>query len=213
MKLRNCWLAGCLAAGLALSPLGLADSHEEALSSLKERWEHIVTEMPSSQRRSALESLSGEASSLAGAHSSEADAWLWKGIVLASHAQERGGMGALGLARDARDALERAIRLDPRGDNGSAYVTLGALYDRVPGRPLGFGNSNTAEQMFRQALEIRPGGIDVNYYYAVFLEDEGRTGEARKHASRAVEGLAREQRERSDESLREEARRFLATLR
>ena len=69
-------------------------------------------------------------------------------------ARERGGLGALGTAGDARDVLERAIEIDPTGGNGSAYVTLGALYDRAPGRPLGFGNSDTAERMFQRALEL-----------------------------------------------------------
>ena len=49
-------------------------------------------------------------------------------------------------------------------------------------------------------------GIDVNFYYAAFLEEEGRLDEAREHARRAVEGEARPDRQASDEALRDEAR-------
>ncbi len=138
-----------------------------------------MTQMPANQREDTLKALASEAEQLANQYPNEAEVLIWQGIVLASYARERGGLGALGTAGDARDVLERAIEIDPTGGNGSAYVTLGALYDRAPGRPLGFGNSDTAERMFQRALELRPDGIDVNYYYAAFFKRRGQ------HPSRA----------------------------
>ncbi|GEN27665.1 hypothetical protein HVA01_13110 [Halovibrio variabilis] len=206
------WLvATALGGTLALSPL-TASAFESELFSLKNRWEHTVTDMPANERESTLKSLVSEAEQLAEQHSDEADVLVWQGIILASYARERGGLGALGTAGDARDALEKAIELDPRGLNGSAYVTLGALYDRAPGRPLGFGNSDTAERMFQRALEIRPDGIDVNYYYAAFLAEEGNDQAAREHAKRAVNGTARDNRKVSDEALRRDAEALLDQL-
>ena len=38
----------------------------------------------------------------------------WKGIILASWAKARGGLGALDLAKEAKATLEQAIKLDPR---------------------------------------------------------------------------------------------------
>ncbi|WP_447553280.1 TRAP transporter TatT component family protein [Vreelandella sp. EE22] len=204
-------LALTLAGALALSPLAVS-AYQDELFSLKNRWEHTVTELPANQRQGTLQALSGEAQTLAEQNPDEADVLIWQGIILASYARERGGLGALGTAKEARDVLERAVQLDPQGGNGSAYVTLGALYDRAPGRPLGFGNSDTAERMFQRALEIRPDGIDVNYYYAAFLKEEGNAQGAREHASRAVNGTARENRQLSDEALRREAEGFLQTL-
>ncbi|KAA0012602.1 hypothetical protein F0A17_06555 [Billgrantia pellis] len=210
--IRRQLLAALAGAGLFLAPLAGALAWESEVESFKQRWERISTQQPEGERRAALKSLSEEAESLVAANAGEAQPLIWYGIIEASHARERSGLGALGSARSARKALEEAIELDPQGGNGSAYVTLGALYDRAPGRPLGFGNSDTAERMFQRALEIRPDGIDVNYYYAAFLEDEGRLGEAREHARRAVEGSAREDRQASDETLRVQARRLLARL-
>lgn len=204
-------IAAALGSTLALGPLN-ASAFEGEVFSLKNRWEHTVTEMPANQREETLKALASEAEQLAGQHPNEADVLIWQGIVLASYARERGGLGALGTAGDARDVLERAIEIDPAGGNGSAYVTLGALYDRAPGRPLGFGNSDTAERMFQRALELRPDGIDVNYYYAAFLKEEGNTQAAREHAQRAVNGTARDNRQMSDEALRRDAQALLGQL-
>lgn len=210
-RLSRLLIAAALGSTLVLAPLA-ASAYEGEVFSLKNRWEHTVTQLPANQRESTLKSLSSEAEQLANQYPNEAEVLIWQGIVLASYARERGGLGALGTAGDARDVLERAIEIDPQGGNGSAYVTLGALYDRAPGRPLGFGNSNTAERMFQRALEIRPDGIDVNYYYATFLKDEGNTQAAREHAQRAVNGTARESRQASDEALRREAEKLLSQL-
>ncbi|MEE3269124.1 MAG: TRAP transporter TatT component family protein [Pseudomonadota bacterium] len=204
-------IAAALGSTLALAPLN-ASAFEGEVFSLKNRWEHTVTEMPANQREETLTALASEAEQLASQHPNEAEVLIWQGIVLASYARERGGLGALGTAGDARDVLERAIEIDPTGGNGSAYVMLGALYDRAPGRPLGFGNSDTAERMFQRALELRPDGIDVNYYYAAFLKEEGNTQAAREHAQRAVNGTARENRQVSDEALRRDAEALLSQL-
>lgn len=204
-------IAAAVGTAVALSPL-TATAFEGALFSLKNRWEHTVTDMPANERESTLKALAGEVEQLVEEHQDEADVLVWQGIILASYARERGGLGALGTAGDARDALEKAIEIDPQGLNGSAYVTLGALYDRAPGRPLGFGNSETAERMFQRALEIRPDGIDVNYYYAAFLKEEGNEQAAREHAQRAVNGNARASRQVSDEALRRDAETLLNQL-
>lgn len=205
-------LAACTLAGLLALASGPLLAYQSEIDSLKTEWESATTELRGGERRDALSRLADEAEALAERHADQAEVLVWQGIILASYARERSGLGALGSARGARDALERAVELDPQGGNGSAYVTLGALYDRAPGRPLGFGNSNTAEQMFQRALEIRPDGIDVNFYYAAFLHEEGRSEEAREHAQRAVEGEARADREASDEALRLEARTLLSRL-
>ncbi|OUE37117.1 hypothetical protein BZY95_21575 [Billgrantia desiderata SP1] len=205
-------LAAALGTALLIAPFTVAQAWESEVEALKQRWEQITTLRAEGQRRHSLKSLSDEAERLVQANPGEAQPLIWYGIIEASHARERSGLGALGSARSARDALERAIEIDPQGGNGSAYVTLGALYDRAPGRPVGFGSSATAERMFQRALQIRPDGIDVNYYYATFLEDEGRRDEAREHAQRAVDGTAREDRQASDEALREQARALLSQL-
>ena len=189
-----------------------ASAYQEALFSLQSRWDHTQTQMPVNQRESTLKALAEEADMLANQHEDEADVLVWQGIVLASYAGERGGLGAMDAAKAARDTLERAIKIDPEGYQGSAFVTLGALYDRVPGGLIGFGDSAKAEQMFQRALDIRPAGIDVNYYYAAFLAEEGNNQAAREHARRAIAGDVRPGREAIDEAFRNDAKQLLEQL-
>lgn len=211
MSMRKTLAVTLLGGTFAFASLTVS-AYESELFSLKNRWEHTVTQAPKNEREDILNALADEANALAEQHSDSADVLVWKGIVLAALAREKGGLGALGNAKDARDALERAIEIDPTGNNGSAYVTLGALYDRVPGGLISFGDTDTAEQMFQRALEIRPEGIDVNYYYAAFLQEEGNTQAAHEHAKRAVNGRARDNRKASDEALREDAASLLKSL-
>ena len=206
LKLKQSLLTGALTLALAVSPLAFAQSWDGMAFELLSRWEHITTTMDKDRRKQALESLAEEATAAANANVGNSDLLIVEGIVQASLAREIGGLSALGAAKQARRVLERAIEIDSDGHEGSAYVTLGALYDRAPGWPVAFGDSETAEQMFKRALEIRPDGMDVNFYYAAFLADEGREAEALEHARRAEQGTPRVDRQASDEALRAEAR-------
>ncbi|MGO2132314.1 MAG: hypothetical protein ACTH3D_05355 [Halomonas sp.] len=205
-RLQQLLLPSALALTLAVSPLALAQSWDGPAYELLGRWEHITTAMDKSSREQALESLAAEATALVEANPGNSDLLIIDGIVRASLAREVGGLGALGAAKQARKVLERAVEIDPDGHAGSAYVTLGALYDRAPGWPVAFGDSEIAEQMFQRALEIRPEGMDVNYYYAAFLADEGRNAEAIEHARRAEQGTPRADRQASDTALKNQAR-------
>ncbi len=211
-RLLNTTMGLGLSLGLAVLPLAAVHAWEARVEGMKNHWERLVTEQPEGEREDGLAALAGQAERLVEANPGEAVPLVWQGIIEASWARERGGLGALSSAKRAREALERAVELDPTGHHGSAYVTLGALYDRVPGGLLGFGDSEVAEAMFQQALAIRPDGIDVHFYYAAFLEEEGRLEAAREHARRALEGQARPARQASDQALREQAREMLARL-
>ncbi|MDC8803592.1 hypothetical protein PRZ61_09075 [Halomonas pacifica] len=208
MSKRHAFPALALGVSLVFSPLAVAQQQEVA--ELRRQWERITTQP--GEQGDALAALAERAETLVGEYPEAAELLTWQGIILASEARERGGLSALSRARSAREALERAVELDPQGLNGSAYVTLGALYDRVPGGLIGFGDDDTAEAMFQRALAIRPQGIDVNFYYAEFLVESGRQDEAIAHARRALEGEARAERQASDEALRTQARALLRRL-
>lgn len=182
------------------------------LSALVERFERVSTELPDDEQAKALEDLAAEARVLSERYPNQAEPLVWQGIIYASQARAESGLSALGLAKEARAVLERAVALDPDGLRGSAYVTLGALYDRAPGWPLAFGDDATAERMFKRAVAIRPQGIDVHFYYATFLQEEGRMDDARTHLEQAIKGQVRPARAATDAALREEASRRLAKL-
>jgi Tfp pilus assembly protein PilF len=157
----------------------------------------------------AFEDLAGEVDMLARSEPENSHILTAQGVILASFAKAKGGLGALDLAKQARTVLEKAITIDPQGEDGSAYVTLGALYQHAPGWPIAFGDDDKARQLLERAVSIRPAGIDTNFYYAQFLEDQGADEEAVTYAQRAVDGQSRADRP-SDEALRKEARKWLA---
>lgn len=95
---------------------------------------------------------------------------VWKGICLASEA-ELTKLSALGKVKKAKKIFEDAAKIDEKVLDGSAYTNLGVLYHRVPGWPIGFGDNDKAEENFKKVLEISPGSIDGNYFYALFLAD------------------------------------------
>jgi len=121
----------------------------------------------------------------------------------------KGGLGALGLVKEAKAELETALRLDPQALDGSAYTSLGSLYYQVPGWPVGFGDDAQAEKLLKQALAINPGGIDPNYFYGDFLARQKRYAEARTALERALAAPDRPGRASADAGRRAEARRLL----
>ncbi|HDY7444062.1 TPA: hypothetical protein RQJ36_000689 [Vibrio vulnificus] len=116
---------------------------------------------------------------------------LWLAINKASLAGAQGGLGALSLANEAKALLEKVIATAPNTLDGSAYTSLGSLYYKVPGWPLGFGDDEKAEEMLKKALEINPKGIDPNYFYGDFLAEDGRSKEAKVYLTRAKQAEPR----------------------
>jgi Tfp pilus assembly protein PilF len=133
--------------------------------------------------------------------------------VLSTQAGVEGGLGALGLAKRARAALEAALKIDPNALEGSAYTSLGTLYYKVPGFPLGFGDHKKAKQMLEAALKVNPIGLDPNYFYADFLFGEGRYAEAIVHLEKALLAPPRPSRELADRGRRTEIETLLAKAR
>ncbi|MGO3004206.1 MAG: hypothetical protein ACTIIR_05400, partial [Halomonas sp.] len=99
LPLKRSLMAILIGSALTLSPLA-ATAFEGELFSLKNRWEHTVTDMPANERESTLKALAAEAGQLAEQQRDNADVLVWQGIILASYARERGGLGALGTAGD-----------------------------------------------------------------------------------------------------------------
>ncbi len=133
-----------------------------------------------------------------------AEGWIWSGIIKSTFAGAKGGLGALSLAKGARADLEHAMSLDANALDGSAYASLGTLYFKVPGWPLGFGSDKKARQMLENALTLNPDGIDPNYFYADFLRDQGDYEKAEQHLLKALQAAPRPERPLADKGRREE---------
>ena len=203
MKWLNRILVGT--ALLAVNALATADPAFDAeLLAIQQTWAVVNYETPAASREAEFAKLESRAEAFAKAHPDRAEPLVWTGIVQSSHAGAKGGLGALGLAKKARRSLESALALDPQVLGGSAYTSLGALYSKVPGFPLGFGNKDKAQELLRKALSFNPDGIDPNYFYAEYLYEQGRYAESMQHLQQAGRAAPRAGRELADQGRRGE---------
>lgn len=201
-----------LLGALSQSVWALDAADQQRLSGIQQSWAHIQYELPAEQRVGAFEKLAGQAQSFTRERQSLAEAWIWSGIVTSSWGGAQGGLGALSKVKDAKADLEKALALDPKALQGSAYTSLAALYDRVPGWPIGFGDSDKAEQLLRTALELNPNGIDSLYFWGDHLYRQKRYAEARTALLKAQQAAPRPGRESADAGRRKEIAALLVDV-
>jgi tetratricopeptide (TPR) repeat protein len=201
-----------LMASLTASAAAPDPAFDADLLSIQQAWAKANYETPAGDaRKAAFDALEKRAEAFAKQHPGRAEALIWEGIVESSYAGAKGGLGALGLAKEARSNLEAALKIDPTALNGSAYTSLGTLYYRVPGFPIGFGDHDKARKLLQEALKINPNGIDPNYFYADFLVEQGEYSAALPYLENAAKAPARPGREVADKGRRAEIDALMAT--
>jgi tetratricopeptide (TPR) repeat protein len=203
--------AAVLAAGVAPALAGAAPV-DDAVAELQRDWAVIRYQTPAAEREKRYEALANRAHRVSESFPGRSEPLVWEGIVVSSLAGEKGGLGALGLVKQAKAIYERAIQIDGKALDGSAYNSLGVLYYKVPGWPLGFGDEAKARELLQKALAINPQGIDPNYFYAEFLAETRHGDEAVTYLERALQAPPRPGRQVADSGRREEARALLARL-
>jgi tetratricopeptide (TPR) repeat protein len=171
---------------------------------VRSAWEKIKYKTPEKEQEQAFEQLAKESARVKEKAPKDAAAAIWHGIVEASYAGAKGGLGALGLAKSAKKSFEDALAIDPKALEGSAYTSLGSLYYQVPGWPIGFGDDKMALDMLNKGLALNPNGIDPNYFYADFLFRNGDLDGAEQALKKALAAPLRDGRALADEGRRKE---------
>ncbi|MEQ6884247.1 tetratricopeptide repeat protein [Salicola sp. Rm-C-2C1-2] len=203
----------CLAVLMALLALpASAASMSERLLDIQHRWAEIQYRLDEDKRLEAFEELAAETKTFVADYPDRAEPLIWRGIVLSTRAGAEGGFSALSLVGTAREALEKALEIDPEALAGSAHTSLGSLYYQVPSWPLSFGDDEQARKHLRKALAINPDGIDPNYFFGDFLVEQGEEKRARTYLERALNAPERPDRPVADKGRRQEIRALLETL-
>ncbi len=137
-----------------------------------------------------------------------ANAWYWQAYALGRYSQGISVAKALaqGLGSKVKDALERAIKLQPK--HADAHVALGAFHAEVidkVGSLIGgmtYGaKKDTGLKLFQDALKINPGSAIAMIEYAngmVMLEGDRKMKEATKLYEQAAQCKAADAMERLD---------------
>ncbi|MFO1407979.1 MAG: hypothetical protein U1F08_10650 [Steroidobacteraceae bacterium] len=212
--IRNLIAAGALLVAYAARAATADPAFDADLLALQQAWAHVNYEVPAGDARvEAYPAVEKQAAALVAKYPGRAEPLIWRGIVESSYAGAKGGLGALGLAKQARSSLEAAMKIDPSALDGSAYTSLGTLYYKVPGFPLGFGDDDKARTLLQQALRMNPNGIDPNYFYGDFLVDQGDYKAALPYLERAAQAPARPGREVADQGRHAEISALIAKVR
>ncbi|RYF41090.1 MAG: hypothetical protein EOO25_10860 [Comamonadaceae bacterium] len=208
--------AGCallMAAAGWLPGAALASPVDDAVVDLQRDWEVIRYQTAQAEREKRFEALAAKAHRVSESFPGRSEPLVWEGIAVSSFAGEKGGLGALGLVKQAKALYEQAIQIDGNALEGSAYNSLGVLYYKVPGWPVGFGDKAKANELLRKALAINPKGIDPNFFYGEYLVETKQADKAAAYLERALQAPARAGRQVADTGRREEARVLLEKIR
>ena len=181
-----------------------AEVGDDPIDELQIDWAVANYKLSGDKQEQAFEALIAQADDAVAEHPDSAEILIWNGIIKSSYAGTKGGLGALSLAKQAKKSLEGAIEVNGAALNGSAYTSLGTLYFKVPGWPLGFGSDKKAAKLLEKALEINPDGIDSNYFYADYLLHKKEFAMAEKYLLKAQEAAPREGRPLADLGRRKE---------
>ena len=198
---------------LALLPVvAWAAPVDDAVSELQRDWEVIRYQTPQAEREKRFEALSAKAHKITETYPGRSEPLIWEGIIVSSCAGEKGGIGALSLVKQAKADYEQALQIDAKALDGSAYNSLGVLYYKVPGWPLGFGDKAKAKELLQKALALNPNGIDPNFFFAEYLVETKHADEAVPYLEKALNAPPRPGRQIADSGRREEARALMTKV-
>lgn len=105
-----------------------------------------------------------------------------------------------------------AYSINPKAEDGGAAMSLGVLYYKVPGSPIGFGDKAKARKLLKEALAVDPNGLDANYFYGDFLYDQGNNAGAKSYLLKALRAPHDPSRPVWDAGRRREVQALIATI-
>ena len=198
---------------LLLPAVTFAQAPGEIVAGLQTDWAVANYQLTGDAQIKAYEALIERADKAAAENAGSAEILVWNGIIKSAFAGVKGGVGALSYAKQAKKSLEASLDIDDHALDGSAYASLGTLYFKVPGWPLGFGNDKKAVQFLKRALEMNPNGIDPNYFYADYLREKKDFESAEEYLLKAQSAAPRANRPVADSGRQQEISAALADVR
>jgi tetratricopeptide (TPR) repeat protein len=195
----------------ATAPAG-AQTVEETLLDIENRWAVAVYESSEQEKEIALTKLLRDVRAFAASHSDNPEAVAWHGIIARECTRSRCRSRSKNFGREARDALLKAEALDPYALGGRIYANLGALYSQTSSVFGGFGSQVKGIGYLWRAIIIDPNGLESNYLYAELLVSENNLDEARQVLLKASETPLRSSHLLADQGRQQEILALLKTV-
>ena len=191
-------MAGLILGLVTVSQTAWSEELDADIVALQHEWAKANYHTAKDAQEASLKALAERAHEVSGKLNQSAEALIWEGIINATYAKAKGGIGALKYAEKARDLLLASEKTNPNALQGAAYTSLGSLFYKVPGWPIGFGDKKKAKAYLEKALKANPNGIDSNFFYGDFLNEQGQHAKAIEYFKKALAAPARPGREDAD---------------
>lgn len=192
--------------------LGAKISYATSLAEVQKRWAKANYELTDKDQIQAFQNIIADLDGQLQLQPNNAELLIWRGITKSTLAGAKGGLGALKIAKASRKDFEAALNINDLALQGSAYTSLGTLYGKVPGWPVGFGSDKKAKKHLLKALEINPNGIDPNYFYAEFLFDNKKYQQAKTFLLKAQQAPPRPSRPLADKGRQQEVQELISKV-
>ena len=195
---------------IAASGQSTSEIPQEAIR-LQKEWARVNYDVPDDERADAMSDLVLSCDEMS-PEVMAVETVIWCGIVRSTYAGLASPFSAMKYAKAARQDFETAIEVDGEALSGSAYTSLGTLYFKVPGWPVGFGSDDEARKYLEKGLVLNPGGIDPNYFYGEYLYEQGNYEKSRQHLLKAKDASPRPDRPVADRGRQLEIDSLLAKV-
>jgi len=172
---------------LLFTQSAISGSMDERVSAIEGNWAETREIEATPERKNIFLQLASDITDVVFEFPSQAEPLILKSAILLTMAEDASSFVALGLVNEAKDLLQKAIGINPKASKGSALVTLGVLYYKVPSWPIAFGDNSEAEVYLLKALAVDPEGIGSNYYYGEFLLEQGKKEQAISFLNKALD--------------------------
>jgi len=191
MKMKRGFLAALIAAFMIL-PVATASADEvsDAVHGLQSEWGIANYQIADDGKEATFKALVDKAAALSAKHPNRAEPKIWEAIIRAGYAGAMGGLSSMTNAmpqmEKGRDLLLEAEKIDATALNGSVYTTLGSFYYMTPGWPIGFGDTDKAEDYLKKAIEVAPEDMDANYFTGDYWLEEKKYKKAIPYLEKVI---------------------------
>ncbi|MFZ5924749.1 MAG: tetratricopeptide repeat protein [Bacillota bacterium] len=183
--------------------------HYDILWRLARAYEFIGGKSPRENKLATYEKAKDYAERATKANPSGLDGWYWYGLAIGRWGETRGILQSLSMAGPMRDALEKAIKIDP--NHAPSYHVLACLYRELPG-VISFGNINKALEYFEKAIALNPNDVGLRLDTAKAFIKKKDYAKAREHLNYLLTLPNDPEDPASDEESKEEARKLLKSI-
>jgi tetratricopeptide (TPR) repeat protein len=121
-----------------------------------------------------------------GINANEAASHYWLGVNYGLYGKSKGVMKSLSLVDPIKKEMAAVIKIDPKYNEGGAYMVLGNMYFVLPG--IAGGSNDKAMENLKTAIKYGPKNWTAYNYLAEVYIDEDMNDEAKKLLETVIAG-------------------------